>query len=150
MKRHFHTFRLFAACMLAVLMFDCHNNSGLWNELPQKISEFISQYYPNSSVNSYTHSSGTYHVRLTDGPGITFDDKYFWIAVDGYGMPLPQVLLFDQLPPKVYSYLQETQQLNSVFSMQRDSTRYSLTLLDSDLNYDIATEVLSSPRPPEP
>ena len=54
-------------------------------------------------------------------------------------MPLPQVMLFDQLPPRLYAYLQDSQQLDSVFGMERDSKRYVLTLLDSTLTYDIST-----------
>ncbi len=74
----------------------------------------------------------------TMDPGLTFGENYGWTAIDGYGMPLPQVMLFDQLPPRLYAYLQDSQQqLDSVFGMERDSKRYVLTLLDSTLTYDI-------------
>ena len=86
-------------------------------------------------------------MRVDDGPGITFDSDYAWEIVDGYGMPLPQVLLFDQLPPKLYAYLQDSQQLDSVFSMERDSRRYTLSLLNADLVYDIKTEEISGSVP---
>lgn len=124
----------------------CHN-SDLWSELPEDISHFISQYYPNSEVQSYTRNAGIYHVRLDDGPGLTFDSSYQWTDIDGYGMPLPQVLLFDQLPPKIYQYLQETDQLNAVFAVSRDSTEYALTLLDQNLRYDIASGELTGTAP---
>ncbi len=52
-------------------------------------------------------------------------------------------MLFDQLPPKLYDYLQETEQLNSVFSMERDKDYYTLTLLDSMLRYTIATGAMT-------
>ena len=107
----------------------------------------LTQYYPNSEVQSYTHNAGVYHVRLDDGPGLTFDSSYEWTDIDGYGMPLPQVLLFDQLPPKIYQYLQETGQLNAVFAVRRDSTEYALTLLDQNLRYDIASGELTGTAP---
>ena len=43
-------------------------DADLWDELPTEISEFISQYYPNSGIDSFTDSSTTYHVRLSNGP----------------------------------------------------------------------------------
>lgn len=78
------------------------SHSELWNELPSGASSFINHYYPMSELNSVTHSGETYHVRIDNGPGLTFDESGSWISVDGYGMPLPEVMLFDQLPPRMY------------------------------------------------
>lgn len=140
---------LLAAMMSAALLFvssSCHNNEE-WDEMPQEIADFVSKYFPGEGIGSYSHSSTGYHVRIDDGPGITFDNNYVWEVVDGYGMPLPQVMLFDQLPPRLYAYLQDSQQLDSVFSMERDSLRYTLSLLNSDLIYDIKTGAISGTVP---
>lgn len=140
---------LLAAMMSAALLFvssSCHNNEE-WDEMPQEIADFVSKYFPGEGIGSYSHSSTGYHVRIDDGPGITFDNNYAWVVVDGYGMPLPQVMLFDQLPPRLYAYLQDSQQLDSVFSMERDSLRYTLSLLNSDLIYDIKTGAISGTVP---
>ena len=140
---------LLAAMMSAALLFvssSCHNNEE-WDEMPQEIADFVSKYFPGEGIGSYSHSSTGYHVRTDDGPGITFDNNYAWEVVDGYGMPLPQVMLFDQLPPRLYAYLQDSQQLDSVFSMERDSLRYTLSLLNSDLIYDIKTGAISGTVP---
>ncbi len=144
MKRLERYLNIFMIALVAAGLARC-SHSDLWNELPDKISYFISQYFPNSELNSVTETSDSYHVRINKGAGLTFDKDGSWTVIDGYGLPLPQVLLFDQLPPKLYDYLQETEQLNEVFSMQRDKVRYTLTLLDSDLIYDIASEEISSP-----
>ena len=58
-------------------------------------------------------------------------------------MPLPQVLLFDQLPPKLYNYIQETEQLNGVFSLERNKDYYLVTLMDTTLKYVIESGELS-------
>lgn len=140
---------LLAAMMSAALLFvssSCHNNEE-WDEMPQEIADFVSKYFPGEGIGSYSHSSTGYHVRIDDGPGITFGNNYAWEVVDGYGMPLPQVMLFDQLPPRLYAYLQDSQQLDSVFSMERDSLRYTLSLLNSDLIYDIKTGAISGTVP---
>lgn len=140
---------LASALMIAVMAFGLTNcrNSELWDEVPQEIANFIDRYFPSNELDSYVHSGANYHVRIDDGPGLTFDADYSWIAIDGYGMPMPQVLLFDQLPPKLYEYLQGTQQLNSVFSMERDSEYYTLTLLDTTLRYTIATGEMTTHVP---
>lgn len=131
------------AMLLALCALPSCSHSDLWDELPAKITSFINQYYPNSELQSVSDSGGKYHVRINNGPGMTFDQDQEWLAVDGYGMPLPQVLLFDQLPPIVYNYLQETGQLNSVFSISRDHGHYTIALLDSNLYYDVDTGQLT-------
>ena len=141
-----HSVRLAAAIIVAFFLpfapAGCHN-AELWGEMPADVASFITRYFPSGQLQSYTHNAGVYHVRIDDGPGMTFDEDEQWLAVDGYGMPLPQVLLFDQLPPAVYNYLQETEQLNSVFSISRDKGKYTIALLNSNLYYDTATGMLT-------
>lgn len=134
------------AVLLCISSAGCHNSS-YWDEMPSEISDFISHYFPFSQINSYSNSGGTYHVRITNGPGLTFGSDYAWEAIDGYGMPMPQVLLFDQLPPAMYDYLQESEQLNGVFAIERDSQYYTATLMESTLRYDITTGRLSGSTP---
>lgn len=151
MKAHFYTdilhgVRLAAivavSAILSVFNVSC-DHSDLWNEVPGEIGQFINTYYPNSVLEAVTHSGDIYHVRIDDGPGLAFDSEYKWIDINGYGMPLPQVLLFDQLPPRLYEYLQGTEQLNAVFSMSRDDDVYTLTLLKSSLRFDVSTGKLT-------
>ena len=131
------------AIALALCALPSCDHSELWDELPYQITKFINNYYPDSQLQSVSDAGGSYHVRIENGPGMTFDSDEQWVAVDGYGMPLPHVLLFDQLPPAVYSYLQETEQLNSVFSISRDNGKYTIVLLDTTIYYDTATDKLT-------
>lgn len=121
----------------------CKDND-LWGELPAEVSQFITQYFPNSSIDSFTSSATTYHVRIADGPGLTFSHNCLWEAINGYGLPLPKVLLFDQLPPALYSYLEETDNLGSVFSIERERNMYSVVLLSTTLHYNVSTEEITS------
>ena len=122
-------------------------NAELWREMPQEIANFINQYFPNSELGSFSNDNGTYHARIHNGAGMTFDANYKWTDVDGYGVSLPEVLLFDQLPPKIYQYLQETEELSGVYAIHRTKTLYTITLLRQDLNYDIATGELTGTVP---
>lgn len=134
------------AVVLAVSATACHGDDE-WDEMPAPIANFVSKYFAGQGINSYSYNGNVYHVRINDGPGLSFGTDYAWIAVDGYGMPLPQVFLFDQLPPKVYAYLQDSQQLDAVFAVERDTSRYTLTLLSTTLIYDIDTGELSGTVP---
>lgn len=136
----------FACLIMTIVAAACHGNE-IYDEMPQDIQMFISRYFPNSEVQSFTHSASSYYVRIDDGPGMTFDQDYKWTSLNGYGLPLPQMFLFDQLPEKVYDYLQETSQLNSVFEVERTAKEYSLKLMHTTITYDIATGQLSGTVP---
>lgn len=145
-----HMSRLISAILVALVLgfsqTGCQH-AELWNQLPANISSFITQYFPSSELESVTHSAANYHVRIANGPGMTFGSDGAWIDIDGYGMPLPQVLLFDQLPPRMYEYLQETEQLNSVFALTREDGVYTATLMNSTLTYDVETGMLKGSDP---
>ena len=141
MKRHITSILLIFTLLLGAS--SCRN-SDLWDEVPTPIAEFIDSYFPYSELVSVSDNGSTYHIRIDNGPGLTFASDYSWEAIDGYGMPLPQVLLFDQLPPKLYNYLQETNQLNGVFSIERNKEYYLVTLMDNTLKYVIETGELTT------
>lgn len=125
--------------MLALLFIGCSSNDDLYNEMPRAIESFVAQYYPNTQLASFTHSSNKYRLVLKDGPTMVFDDTYQWTMLNGNGSPLPGNFLFNEMPPEVYSYLQETENLNDVFSVQRDSSDYTIMLLDYTIEYNTVT-----------
>ncbi|MDE7458827.1 MAG: hypothetical protein K2M77_08165 [Muribaculaceae bacterium] len=138
-----------AVTAIIMAIFAACSDSEPWDELPEKISNFVTQYFPNTGLDSFSESTTTYHVRMSNGPGMTFNKDCEWEAINGYGMPLPQVLLFDQLPPALYKYLEETENLNSVFSLERDSSTYTVVLLDTTLTYDIQTQEITGTTHPK-
>ena len=116
----------------------CHNNDA-WDSLPDPIARFVAQYFPTTAVTSYSTTAGSYHVVLSGAPSLTFDSDYQWTDINGRGNILPEVLLFDQLPPALYNYLSETQCLDRVYSMSRDKRSYTVVTTDTTLSYNIAT-----------
>lgn len=133
MKHIFYTLLL----VLGMSMVGCSSDEPNVN-LPESLSEFISQYYPNQRIDSYTKNSSGCTVIVNDGPTIKFNAKNSWTSIDGNGSPIVQEFLFDQLPSPLYDYLETIDSLNQVFSISRDSKEYELKLLNSTLNYDIA------------
>lgn len=133
---------LISALLISLAVSAC-SNSELWDELPPQITTFLNQYFPGSELNSVTHTGNSTYVRINNGAGLTFDSDNQWTAVDGYGLPLPQVLLFDQLPPRMYEYLQETEQTNAVFSITHDGDTYTASLMNNTITYDTETDTLT-------
>lgn len=124
------------------------DNDDLYNDLPEPIAKFVAQYYPGVSVSDYTHTATTYHVKLQGGPGMTFNDTYDWVSVNGYGEALPQVFLFDNLPPALYEYLQTGSLLDSVMSAERTSRLYTVVLVDTTVYFDVDSGVISQGKLP--
>lgn len=129
---------IWLAAVAMAMLSGCSNND-LYEDMPAEIQSFISQYYPNSALASFTSSASTYTVIIKDGPTISFGSDYRWTRVDGNGSTLPQVLLFNDLPPELYAYLQETENTNSVFCVSRTAKEYTVELLTEKLTYEIAT-----------
>lgn len=128
---------------LAIALLLLHGcSSSLYDELPAKIASFVTQYFPSTEIGNVTETSDSYYVRIKNGPGMTFDSSHNWTEINGYGLPLPQVLLYDQLPPVLYGYIQSAEWLDSVFDITRDKNVYIATLLNSTLRYDIASATI--------
>ena len=132
-------------CMLLVgaTLWACSDNEA-YDELPAPIVTFITKYWPNPVIDSYVQpSADEYEVVIKNGPSLTFDGNYSWTEVDGNGLPLPQIFLYDQLPGTLYDYLEAGSYLGSVFKVERDSQTYSVELLNFDIKYDVATGAVS-------
>ena len=137
---------LLLAVMIATAALEgCSDDT--FNDLPTPLAKFVEQYFPGSGVSEYTVSADVYHVKLKDGPGMTFDREYKRLTINGYGETLPQVLLFDQLPPAMYEYIQGNGLLQNAMSMERTSKTYTLVLLDTTVYYDIETGKITEGTP---
>lgn len=122
-----------------ILLWACSSNEE-YDNVPEPILTFITQYWPNPVIEVYSHpNDNRYEVGIKNGPTLDFNGNYEWIQIDGDGMELPQILLYDELPSPLYEYLESGEYLNEVMEMERSSTRYYLDLLNSYITYDIST-----------
>ncbi|MDE6081040.1 MAG: PepSY-like domain-containing protein [Muribaculaceae bacterium] len=87
-------------------------------------------------------------VRLRNSVMLTFDKQNNWQSVNGYGSTLPQMFLFDQLPPALYQYLQEMESVNGVYGVVRDSRLYRVELKNQSLLYNISDGSITIPANP--
>lgn len=139
------TFLLYIA-LIALTVTGCHNDSE-YDLLPPGAADFISQYWPDPYIESVTTpSKGETQVVVKNGPTIMFGSNNEWVEIDGNGMPLPQVLLFDQLPSPLYGYLESGEYLGQVFEIDRDPRKYEVEILNGDITYDITTGQIREDR----
>lgn len=110
-----------------------------WDNVPEEINRFVTKYFPGSGYQSFTQTSDGYKVIIKNGPGITFDAGCNWTSVNGYGMPLPQIFLFDCMPPELYQYLEETDNLKDVFSVKIENKVYVVKTTAGEVSYNTAT-----------
>lgn len=134
---------LFPLLLAVIIMGACSNN--VWDEIPTPITSFIEQYYPGSGVKSFTQNDSGYKVKINNGASLSFDSDYAWTFIDGNGVRLPEVLVYDQLPPALFNYLQGIEQQSGVYAMSRDKTCYKLTMHDTVITYEISTGKISYP-----
>lgn len=121
----------------------CSNN--VWDEIPTPITSFIEQYYPGSGVRSFSQTDAGYKVKINNGATLSFDTEFAWTFIDGNGVRLPEVLIYNQLPPALFNYLQGIEQQNEVYAMSRDNTYYKLTMHETIITYEIATGKITYP-----
>lgn len=133
--------------IVALFMFGATScASDAIDDTPSSVSGFITQYFPNVRVKSWTPiADGGHKAVLENSATIVFDKENKWIDIDGEGVTLPEVLIYDQLPPSLYSFLQAIEQQRGVYAVTRDNFYYKLRMLDTVLTYTIATEAITYP-----
>lgn len=109
------------------------------------ISKFMSDYFPNRDYSTTELNSESCIIRVKNGPSVTFTPSGQWASVVGYGATLPQIFLFDQLPPELYEYIQGLDALDKVYSVVNENHQYSVVMLDTSVVYDDTTGALTQP-----
>lgn len=121
----FTTVMLMAACQETV-----------WNDIPTRITEFISEYFNQGKVESYVESDNGYVVTIKGGAQLSFDEDMAWTDVNGRGEILPQQFLFDCLPSPLYDHLEAIEATQGVYRVRRTFQEYSVVLLDNTITYN--------------
>ncbi len=148
MRKGIYSLFLPVAVIFLLLSAAACDNDDLWDELPVPVAKFVSLYFPESGVNAYSVTSDTYRVRLNGGTGLIFAENYDWVDVNGGGGALPQIFLFDQLPPSLYDYLQTYSLLGDVRRVVRTAESYTVTLSDTYVYYDVGSGKVTQGQPP--
>ena len=132
--------------VLALTMIAAGCSNTLLDRLPEKVAEFIEEYFPGEggSVAEF-NDDATFVVRLHNSALISFNKEYNWQSVNGFGSTLPQMFLFDQLPPALYQYLQEIEGVNGVYGVVRDTRQYRVELKNQSLLYNIEDGSITTP-----
>lgn len=116
-------------------------DNGSW----ENITKFRSDYFPNQSYSMTDQNEDNCIIRVKGGPSVTFAPSGRWASVVGYGSTLPQMFLFDQLPPELYEYIQKIDALGDVYSVIINRGLYTVDLIDTSVVYDMSTGAISQP-----
>jgi len=120
-------------------------SSNVWDELPEKISSFVAEYFPGRGIKSYTVTDSEERVQLNGGTTLVFDSNREWTTADPDGDVLPEVFLYDCMPPPLFQYLENTSNTANVYKAERTSRDYILTLNDTYITYNIETGEINCP-----
>lgn len=138
MTRIKHIIMIFGALIMCALT-ACSDEKDEYSELPAKIQSFVSEYFPETSVSDYSFTGNIYHVTLSESAYLEFNSVPAWTLIDGRGAVLPSMLIYDQLPSALYTYLETIDTTGSVYSLKRTKDTLTVGLLDSSVVYDIAS-----------
>lgn len=125
--------KVLSAIVLAVVMLMACSDS-LWDDLPAPIARFITTYYPSASISKYSDADNQYSVVVKNGPSMTFDSDYSWTMLDGNGVPLPSIFVYNELPA-VYEFLLARDETNTVMKVEKEPRAIYITLTDQVLEY---------------
>lgn len=121
-----------AVAAMVVILMAC--SDSLWNDLPAPISQFITTYYPNTAIAQYSDDDNQYRVVVKNGPVMTFDSEYKWTMVDGNGVPLPVIFVYNEMPD-VYQFLLARDETDTVMKAVNTPRAIYITLTDRNLEY---------------
>ena len=141
MKRN--TLTALALLVVILMMGACGNNA--WDELPTSISRFVTWYFPEGEIESYSTSSQGSTVQIRNGATLKFNNEYEWTEINGNGVPLPDMFLSNQLPEPLYTYIEEMEQQRDVMLLKRTPQVITVEFRDSEIDYDRSTQTISYP-----
>ena len=141
--KHKNSFGLIALMALVLMMGACNEDD--YNELPDSVARFVSEYYPFTEVSGYTMSEGNYVVDMKNGATLVFDSSLAWIDVNGNGSAIPETFIYNCLPETLYRYIQEMGLVQSVYRVTRNSEYITVYTIDTYFRYDIASLQITYP-----
>jgi hypothetical protein len=112
--------------------------TAMWDEVPGRIQEFIAQYWPGSTVSAYDVVDGEYHVTIKDGASLVFDSKYNWLLINGNGVAIPSILIYDEMP-HIYTYLLARELTHDLMIAENLPRVIILTFTDIIIEYTKST-----------
>ena len=128
--------RLFSLFLMFAAIFSACSDDEPGTDLPQSITNFVERYYPFLKYSAEAVASGGYIVEIENSATLTFNSDEAWTDINGNGEVLGEMLLYDQLPERLYDYLEETENIQGVYRISRNMKIYTVQLLDSTVTYN--------------
>lgn len=141
---HKNTFGFLALLLVLVFMGAC-NHDDAYDELPESVAKFVSEYYPFTDVSSYSMKGGNYVVNMRNGATLVFDSSLAWIDVNGNGGVLPETFLYNCLPEPLYDHISEMTLTQGVYRVERNVDYITVHTVDTYFRYNLASQQITYP-----
>lgn len=125
--------------VMAVIGLNACSSSVDPDNLPAPVRTFVLKYFQDQPIASWSDVNTNYQVNMKNGATLVFDPKGAWVAVNGNGSPLPEMMMRDELPAALFQYLEANGAAAGVYSMIRNAQTYKLTMRTTVITYTIAT-----------
>lgn len=135
--------------LAVITLQSCANDA--WEDVPSTAYDFCMEYWPEYAIQTYGNIDGVQVVVIKGAATVYFDQASQWIKIDGNGGTLPPMLMWDQLPGPLYTYLEEIEAVRAVYVLARNATSYDVTLSNQTISYNVNTgEITGSEVLPQP
>ena len=128
---------MIVALLAGISLSGCANDA--WEDVPSKAYDFCMEYWPEYAIQTYGNVDGVQVVVIKGAATVYFDQASQWIKIDGNGGTLPPMLMYDQLPGPLYTYLEQVEAVRAVYILARNATSYEVTLANQTVTYNVET-----------
>ena len=77
-------------------------------------------------------------MTIKNGATLVFDANYQWTSINGNGVPIPSILIFNEMP-RIYQYLEARELTSDLMIAENNPRTIILTFSDFILEYNKET-----------
>lgn len=134
--RYKHILATTAIAALAIVMNSCEGavtvrkeNSKTEDNLPEHARTFVTDYFEEIDVDTFTTDENGLKLNLANGTTISFDNTDRWKTIDpAKKTELPEKLLKNELPTKLLTHLKSNNEGQPIRKIERKKRGYVVTL----------------------
>ena len=120
--------------------------------VPFAVDNFVDQFFHGRGLSKSTDlGNDEYTITVKDGPTMTLkviSDSYInpyvsLLSYTGHGETMPPYLAQDQLPEKLYNYIDGLEMTTEIHDMARSNGKITVNLTNATVEYDTVTGTIT-------
>lgn len=105
------------------------------NDVDSKIANFVTTYFPGTTIVSCIYQHYEYDVKLNDGTDLDFTKKMEWEEIDCEHSNLFSEVPSELIPEAILTFVRNTYPNNKIVKIAKDGTRWEVEL-DNDIEIE--------------